>query len=285
MKRRSFIKIVLGTLVSLRFAKKGLAMTKKKLPTIFIGHGSPMNAINDNDFTTMLKKLGSQYEKPKAILSISAHWMTRKTMVTAMSKPKTIHDFYGFPESLYQVQYPAPGDKDLAKKVQKLLGEDLVGLDEDKWGLDHGTWTVLRHIYPDADIPVVQLSIDMSKPLSYHLELGKKLESLREEGILIFGSGNIVHNLRSLHPVEEAQPFPWAKNFDLFVKDQIDKKEFSPLVDENEILVKGKRSVPTPEHYIPLLYTLGASSQDDKTIYDFEGYHHGSLSMRCVRMG
>jgi 4,5-DOPA dioxygenase extradiol len=251
-----------------------------RTPVLFIGHGSPMNAVEDNDFTRTLKKLGGLLEKPKAILCVSAHWMTEGTWVTHMPKPKTIHDFYGFPEELFAIQYPAPGSPEVAELVKRTVPE--VQLDDEMWGLDHGTWSVLRHLYPKADVPVLQLSLHMEKAPAYHYELGQKLRMLRAQGIMIVASGNIVHNLRRLRWGEQPEAYPWAIEFDEWVKEQILQKNHRALFEEFSLSEAGQLSVPTPEHYYPLLYALGASDENDQMKFEFEGIQNSSISMRTL---
>ena len=256
-----------------------------KQPVLFIGHGSPMNAIEDNDFTKKLKSLGSELTRPKAILIISAHWETNGTWLTGMEKPKTIHDFYGFPDALFQVQYPASGDPSLVKNVQDNITTPEIEADMNKWGLDHGTWSVLRHMYPKADIPVVQLSIDRTKPFEYHYNLGKKLAFLREQGVLVMGSGNIVHNLRTISWSKSAEPLDWAIEFDQWVKAKANKRDFEALTNEAMNTKAGKLSIPTPEHYLPLLYVLGAGGKEEELKFDIEEIQNASISMRSIRIG
>src|SRR5205085_2951037 len=225
---------------------------------IFFGHGNPMNAVSNNSYTEAWRIIRNQTLKPKAILSVSAHWYVAGTGVTMSTAPRTIHDFGGFPRELYQVQYPAPGDPDLAARVQKLLAPVPVRRD-DRWGLDHGTWSVLCHVYPQADIPVVQLSIDETQPPSSHYEIGKRLALLREEGILIFGSGNIVHNLHAYAWGRHApEPFDWAISFETRVRQLLLAGEYKPLVNyEHALGSEAELAVPTPDHYLPLLYIAG----------------------------
>lgn len=256
-----------------------------RMPVVFIGHGNPMNAIQDNPFTDSLLQLGKSLPKPTAILTISAHWLSAGTFVTRMPQPKTIHDFYGFPQALFDVQYPAPGDPELAKRIQALSERPKIQADDHAWGLDHGTWAVLRKMYPDADIPVLQLSIDMSEPPSFHVELGKKLQALREQGVLILGSGNIVHNLRRADWNQSNQGFDWAIEFDQWAKEQLVKRDFKSLQDEFMSTTAGRLSVPTPDHYLPLLYVLGAVSDKDQLSFSFEGYDMGAISMRSLVFG
>jgi 4,5-DOPA dioxygenase extradiol len=255
------------------------------MPAIFFGHGNPMNAVLNNSYTEAWRRIGAEVPKPKAILSISAHWFVSETGVTIATAPKTIHDFGGFPRELYQVQYPAPGDPQLARRVQKLLAPLEVKLDN-SWGLDHGTWSVLRHVYPDADVPVVQLSIDENKPASFHFEIGKRLAPLRDEGVLIVGSGNLVHNLHAYAWGRHMpDPYDWALRFENEAKDMILAGEFKPLVDYEKLGKDAELSVPTPDHYLPLLYVIGARQQGDIIRFPVEGIDGGSISMLTVQFG
>ncbi len=256
-----------------------------QMPVLFLGHGSPMNAIETNSFTQALRHLGEALPTPRAILAISAHWMTRGTWVTHMQKPKTIHDFGGFPQELFDVQYPAPGSPELADLIRTSIQNPTISADDSEWGLDHGTWSVLKHLYPNANIPVVQLSLDMSQPSQFHFELGQKLQTMRQQGILIVGSGNIVHNLRQIRWEPDARTFDWALEFDAWAKQQMEKRNFSALTNDYLKTEAGRMSVPTPDHYYPLLYILGATQANDTLHFDFEGTQHGSISMRCVRFG
>ncbi|AMN44129.1 4,5-DOPA dioxygenase extradiol [Rhodoplanes sp. Z2-YC6860] len=255
------------------------------LPAIFFGHGNPMNAIGQNAYTKEWHKIGKQLLRPKAILSVSAHWYVPETGVTVSTNPRTIHDFGGFPEALYQVQYPAPGDPALARRVQQLLAPQEVRLDE-SWGLDHGTWSVLKHVYPAADIPVVQLSIDETKPASFHFGLARKLAPLREEGVLIVGSGNIVHNLHTYawgrHPQE---PYDWALRFEAAARERMKAGEFKELINYDKLGRDATLSIPTPEHYLPLLYVLATMQQREKVHFPVEGVDGGSISMLAVQVG
>jgi 4,5-DOPA dioxygenase extradiol len=256
-----------------------------KLPAIFFGHGNPMNAIASNDYTKAWRRIGQEAPRPKAILSISAHWFVPQTGVTVSTAPKTIYDFGGFPEELYQVQYPAPGDPALARRVQKLLSPLEVALDN-SWGLDHGTWSVLKHVYPAADIPVVQLSIDETKSAVFHFEIGKKLAPLRDEGVLIVGSGNLVHNLHTYawgrHPRD---PYDWAIRFEKAAKEMMLAGDLKPLVDYESLGKDAILSIPTPDHYLPLLYVLGSGQQGERTRFPVEGVDGGSISMLAVQIG
>lgn len=255
------------------------------LPAIFFGHGNPMNAVASNGYTEAWRRIGQETPRPKAILSISAHWFVPETGVTISTAPKTIHDFGGFPSELYQVQYPARGDAALARRVQKLLSPLEVELDN-SWGLDHGTWSVLRHVYPAADIPVVQLSIDETKPASFHFEVGKKLAPLSDEGVLIVGSGNLVHNLHTYawgkHP---RGPYDWAVRFETAAKEMILGGDLKPLVNYETLGKDAALSIPTPDHYLPLLYVLATGQQGELIRFPVEGVDGGSISMLSVQIG
>jgi 4,5-DOPA dioxygenase extradiol len=257
-----------------------------RMPAIFFGHGNPMNAVLHNAYTARWSEIGVSIPRPKAILCISAHWYVEDAAVTVSTAPRTIHDFGGFPRELYDVQYPAPGDPDLARRVQQLLASLSVRLD-DHWGLDHGTWSVLRHVYPTAEIPVVQLSIDERQPASFHYEIGQRLAPLREEGILIAGSGNLVHNLHTYawgrHPQE---PYDWAVSFENRVRESLLAGEHKPLIEYEERL--GREAIlaaPTPDHYLPLLYVAGTRAGSDPVSFPVEGVDGGSISMLAVQLG
>jgi 4,5-DOPA dioxygenase extradiol len=255
------------------------------LPAVFFGHGNPMNAVTHNDYTETWRRIGEEIPKPKAILSISAHWYVPETGVTVSTAPRTIHDFGGFPQELYQVQYPAPGDPALARRVQQLLTPLAVKLDN-SWGLDHGTWSVLRHVYPAADVPVVQLSIDETKPASFHFEIGRKLAPLRDEGVLIVGSGNLVHNLHAYawgrHPRD---PYDWAVRFESAAKDMMLAGEHKPLINYETLGLDAALSIPTPDHYLPLLYVLAAQQKGESVRFPVAGVDGGSISMLAVQIG
>lgn len=253
------------------------------MPIMFVGHGSPMNTLADNDFTQSMRRVAKTLPKPKAILAISAHWETRGTWVTGMNKPKTIHDFFGFPQALFDFQYPALGNSTLANIISNTILDPKVEVDSKQWGIDHGTWSVLAHLFPDAKIPVVQLSIDSKKPLSYHFELGQKLKFLREQGVLILGSGNIVHNLSLINWNTNAKPFNWNLEFDEWVKNKLTDRDFNSLKNDPIKSQAGKLSIPTLEHYIPLLYVIGASHDNESLVFDYEGYQNASMSMRSFR--
>ncbi|MHC1685382.1 MAG: 4,5-DOPA dioxygenase extradiol [Clostridiaceae bacterium] len=252
-----------------------------KLPTLFISHGSPMNAIEDNNHSKMLKELASAFERPKAIMVISAHWNTKGTEVTYADRPNQIYDFYGFPEELYNLKYTPDGGKEYVDIVLELLkSEDIKTTNQ--WGIDHGAWCILTHMYPKADIPVFQLSINALGAESYHLNLGKRLSKLREKDILIIGSGNIVHNLREIDFDEDAKPFPWAVEFDKYIADAIINRDYKKLLEFKSVGEAVKLSLPTTEHYLPLLYIMGTLEEEDKVKFIYEGIELGSLSMRSV---
>jgi 4,5-DOPA dioxygenase extradiol len=255
------------------------------LPVIFFGHGNPMNAVQNNRYTQGWRGIGKHMRKPKAILSISAHWFVPGTGVTISTAPKTIHDFGGFPRELYQVQYPAPGDPDLARRVQQLLAPVPVQLDN-SWGLDHGTWSVLCHLYPGADVPVVQLSIDETQPAPFHFEIGRRLAPLRDENILIVGSGNLVHNLHAYAWGRHMpDPYDWAARFEEEAKQMMLAGEFKPLIDYEGLGRDAILSIPTPDHYLPLLYVLATQQQGDVITFPIEGMDGGSISMLAVQLG
>ena len=244
-----------------------------------------MNALMDNDYTAGWRRIGKQTPRPKAILSISAHWYAPGTGVTITTAPRTIHDFGGFPRELYTVQYPAPGDPDLARRVQGMLAPLPVKLDN-SWGLDHGTWSVLCHAYPDADIPVVQLSIDETQPASFHFEIGRKLAPLRDEGILIAGSGNLVHNLHTYAWGRHMpDPYDWAARFEIEAKEMLLAEEYQPLLQYEKLGRDAMLSIPTPDHYLPLLYVIGTRQKSEVLTFPLEGIDGGSISMLSVQVG
>ncbi len=251
------------------------------MPAFFIGHGSPMNAIEDNEFAQAWAELGQSIPKPKAILCISAHWQTIGTQVTAMEQPKTIHDFSGFPQALFDVQYPAPGSPELAKLIQQTVRSTPVQLDH-KWGLDHGAWSVLCRMFPAADIPVVQLSLDQNKAPEFHYELGKELRALRRQGVLIVGSGNIVHNLRMIAWADEAHD--WAVEFDERIKQAILAGDHQAVINFDQMGELARLAVPTDEHFLPLLYVL-ACQENEAISFFAEKVTLGAISMRSVRVG
>ncbi len=258
-----------------------------RMPVLFLGHGSPMNAIEENEFVEGFRLVSQRIAKPNAILCISAHWLTRGTKVTAMTMPRTIHDFGGFPEALFQVQYPAKGDLELAKLTQTLLSPTDVGLDE-SWGLDHGAWSVLKHLYPNADIPVIQMSIDYSQSARYHYELAKRLQSLREKGILIVGSGNMIHNLNlvdfaNLH--KDNYGYDWAIEARATMNSWLKEGNHEPFLNMERQSKALNLAIPTPDHFFPLLYTLGLQTKDEPLSLFNDKLLGGSLSMTSVQIG
>jgi len=255
------------------------------MPTLFLGHGSPLNAIRENTWTRTWARLGRALPRPRAILAVSAHWYIPGCAVTAMSAPRTIHDFGGFPPELYAARYAAPGDPALARRVQQLLAPLPVALDEG-WGLDHGSWTVLRHLFPQADIPVVQLSLDARAPPAFHYELGARLHAVRAEGVLILGSGDVVHNLRVYAWDERTrEPYDWAVRFEAQLRARLAAGDHAALIDYTALGADAQLSVPTPEHYLPLLYVMGASTPGEALSYPVEGIEGGSVSMLAVQFG
>ncbi len=256
------------------------------MPTVFIGHGSPMNAILETEHTHVLQNLHSRWPKPKSILVISAHWQSQDTKVLKVDKPKTIHDFGGFPQELYQIQYPAPGASALAERVHELASQiDLTN----NWGLDHGAWCVLRRMYPAADIPVTQLSLSRALNYRQHFELGQKLKPLRDEGVLILGSGNLVHNLGVIKWQVDAPPFDWAKKFDSILREKLLARDLpfflNPEGETAAMAELAHLSIPTLEHYLPALYVLGASDASDQLEFVYEGLQNASISMRSFMLG
>lgn len=255
------------------------------MPAIFFGHGNPMNAISSNAYTEAWASMGKSLPHPGAVLAASAHWYIPACAVTANPAPRTIHDFGGFPRELYEVKYPAPGSPELVQRVRDLLSPVAVGLDE-TWGLDHGTWTVLNHVFPKADVPVVQLSIDETQPPEFHYETGRRLASLREEGVLVIGSGNIVHNLHTYawgdHGVKA---FDWAMRFEQRVRELMVKGHDDRVVDYEKLGRDAMLSVPTPDHYLPLLYVLGLRRENEQISFPVQGVDGGSVSMLAVQIG
>jgi 4,5-DOPA dioxygenase extradiol len=252
------------------------------MPVLFVGHGSPMNAIEHNAFTESLSELSALLPKPKAVCVVSAHWLTSGSQVLASDHPRTIHDFYGFPKPLYEVQYPAPGAPTEAEKLAR--NPEIVP--DDTWGLDHGSWSVLRHLYPEADVPAFQLSLDERRSFKEHLELGREIQSLRERGVLILGSGNIVHNLRRLDWNNPSGAYDWAVEFDAKVKDAVEARNADALAAPEKwgagLLATAH---PTVEHYLPLLYCMGSTDDRDAISYPYEGFDFGSISMRMILFG
>lgn len=255
-----------------------------KTPALFIGHGSPMNTLEQNGYTEAWQAFGRHLPRPRALLVVSAHWYFGATALTAMPRPRTIHDFYGFPQALFDFQYPAPGDPDLARGIAELAKPEWIGLDRDQWGIDHGAWSVLAHLYPDADVPVLQLSINALKPLDYHLELAARLAPLREQGVMIVASGNVVHNLRALQWRQPELAYDWAERFDDAVAEQLLKApgDILRVRDHSDY----RLAVPTPDHFVPMLYLAGLAAAEGSTPEPLvRGYAMGSISMSCFGLG
>lgn len=288
MNRRDFIKnsIIAGAIMSGTDLRSFVNESEKWksgdaiMPVLFIGHGAPMYTLTDNKYSRAWKKIASEIPKPKAILSISAHWLTRGTFVNASPNPKTIHDFGGMPNELFEIQYPAPGVPELANDIASKITEPKVTT-ETEWGFDHGSWTVVRHMYPEADIPMLQLSIDYYQPAQYHYDLAKQLAYLRKKGVLILASGNIVHNLRMIKWEEKAQ-FDWAIEFDELSKKLIEKGDHKSLINWKDLGQAAQLSIPTPDHYYPLIYALALQGNKDKIEFPVDGVSYGSTSMRSV---
>ncbi|MBP9187577.1 MAG: 4,5-DOPA dioxygenase extradiol [Bacteroidia bacterium] len=261
-------------------------ISTQKMPVLFLGHGSPMNAIDENEFVTAFKNLGKDLVRPNAILCISAHWETKGTFVTAMQNPRTIHDFGGFPKALFDVQYPAPGSPELAQQTKTIITKTEVGLD-DKWGLDHGAWSVIKHLYPNADIPVIQMSIDYTQPASYHYQLAKEISSLRQKGVLIIGSGNMVHNLSLVawNKLNENFAFDWATEANEKMKSYILSGNHKNLINFKSQGKAFELAIPTPEHYLPLIYTLALKDEKDEVRLFNDKAIAGSLTMTSVKIG
>jgi len=294
MKRRSF----LGSALLLPFALKAMNYSEinqlmtfgentPRMPVLFVGHGSPMNAIEENEFVEGWRNLGKTLPRPKAILCVSAHWETKGTFVTAVTKPQTIHDFGGFPKALFDVQYPAPGSPELAHETKRIITKTTVGLDE-KWGLDHGAWSVIRRIYPEADVPVIEMSMDYSQGPQYHYELGKQLAALRNKGVLIIGSGNIVHNLRMVAWDKMNEPeygFDWAIQANEKFKQLIQSGNHKELINYSALGREVQLAVPTPDHYLPLLYALALKEEEEAISFFNDKPVMGSLTMTSVKIG
>ncbi|MEN9337216.1 MAG: hypothetical protein RLZZ500_2203 [Bacteroidota bacterium] len=292
MQRKQFIKLAAGGVVMSALGplyswSHDLKENGEIMPVLFIGHGSPMNGIEDNAFSQGWATMGKSIPKPTAVLVVSAHWLTRGTHITAMEQPKTIHDFGGFPDELFRVQYPAPGAPELAVETQKIITSVPVELDHE-WGLDHGTWTVVRHMYPKADIPVLQLSIDYSKPPQFHYDLAKELATLRKKGVLIIGSGNMVHNLGKVAWDKLNEPeygYDWALEINATFKDKINNKDHKALIEYQRLGSAALLAIPTPDHYYPLLYTLGLQTEKDAIQFFNDKAVGGSLTMTSVKIG
>ena len=289
MIRRDFL-MTMGTtagLVSLESSLQTMAAELSEqdtmMPAFFIGHGSPMNAIEDNVFTRGWRDAMADVPKPKAIVCVSAHWLTRGTWVTAMPKPRTIHDFGGFPRKLSEAEYPAPGSPEIAKEIAESVSEVTIGMDQ-KWGLDHGTWSVLMPVFPAADMPVLELSIDYGQPAKWHYELGRMLVGLRKRGVLIIGSGNIVHNLGMLNPQMTNKGFDWAVGLNDKVKSLILNQDHQAIIDYKSLGREATLAIPTPDHYYPLLYALGLQTKNEKvTIFNDQSVM-GSIAMTSIKI-
>lgn len=294
MERSDFLKLMIASplvlsamkLKELESVTSELTATEK-MPVLFLGHGSPMNAIEENEFVTGFRNIGKNIPKPKAVLVISAHWETRGTFVTAMEKPRTIHDFGGFPQALFDVQYPAPGSPELAAETKTLIKKTTVGLD-DKWGLDHGAWSVVKHLYPKADVPVIQMSIDYTQGPQYHYELAKELSALRNKGVLIVGSGNMVHNLGMIAWDKLSAPsygYDWAIEANEKMKSYILSGDHKPLINYRSQGKAWDMAIPSPEHFLPLLYILGLKDEKETISFHNDKPIAGSLTMTSVKVG
>lgn len=277
----------MNTLSAFKSFTNKLEEQSSLMPVLFIGHGSPMNGIEDNEFSRRWKKMATEIPTPAAVLVVSAHWLSKCTRITAMDFPPTIHDFGGFPKELFDVQYPAPGNPELAKQTASIIHSTQVEMDHD-WGLDHGAWTIIRHMYPDAKIPVLQLSIDYTKDAKYHYELAAELYELRKKGVLIIGSGNMVHNLRMVawdHLNTDSYGYDWALQMNDTFKNLIMSGDHKPLINYQGLGQEAKLAIPTPEHYIPLLYTLGLQQKGEAINFFNDKAVAGSLTMTSVKIG
>jgi 4,5-DOPA dioxygenase extradiol len=275
-----------------RMVNSGSSPGKGRMPVLFIGHGSPMNIVLSNQFTRSLANQGRALPRPDAIMVISAHWLTRETFVTCSDRPRMIYDFYGFPQELYRVKYECPGSPAHAKRVTELEEVDGAIQCDQSWGLDHASYSILRHMFPAADIPVFEMSLDYSyndrhpKPLQYHYDLGKKLRILRERGVLIIGSGNIVHNLRLVDFSDmDAPPFEWAREADEEIKSHLAAGEHSDLIEYQSMGDRSSRAIPTLDHYLPMIYTIALQEEGEQLRFFNEGFQNGSISMRSFRIG
>lgn len=292
MIRSDFIKTLLTTTIMATLNPlKSLGILNstpgKAMPVLFVGHGSPMNGIENNEFSKNWKSMGNSIPTPRAIICVSAHWLTRGTLLTAMEAPKTIHDFGGFPKALYEINYPAPGEPTLAKQTVEFIKTTHAGLNHD-WGLDHGTWTVVRHMYPDANIPVLQLSIDYTQPAAYHYQLGAELAGLRKKGVLIIGSGNMVHNLKLIAWDKLNNTnfgYDWAIEMNELFKKNILTKNHQPLINYETLSDNALKAIPTPDHYYPLLYALSIQSNTDELEIFNDKPVGGSLTMTSLKIG
>lgn len=294
MKRRSFLGsafLLPVALKAMNYSEINQLMTSgentPRMPVLFVGHGSPMNAIEENEFVEGWRNLGKSIPRPKAILCVSAHWETKGTYVTSVQKPQTIHDFGGFPKALFDVQYPAPGSPELAHETKRIVTKTTVGLDE-KWGLDHGAWSVIRRIYPEADVPVIEMSMDYSQGPQYHYELGKQLAALRNKGVLIIGSGNMVHNLRMVAWDKMNEPeygFDWAIQANEKFKQLIQSGNHKELINYSSLGREVQLAVPTPDHYLPLLYALSLKEENEAVSFFNDKPVMGSLTMTSVKIG
>jgi 4,5-DOPA dioxygenase extradiol len=279
MRRGGILREYPGARRRVPMATNGLG---SRQPTLFLGHGSPMNALADNEFTQALGRLAAELPQPEAILVVSAHWLTRGTHVLSAAAPRTIHDFGGFPPELYAVQYPAPGAPEKARLVKELLPEAAL---DDTWGLDHASWAVLRHMWPAAGVPVLELSLDVTAPPEWHWELGQRLAPLRDQGVLVVGSGNIVHSFAGIDWEPGAVPHPWAVEFDAWVAAALVRGDGAALVDYETAGRAARLSVPTNDHYLPLLYAAAMASPGEGVMFPYTGIEMASMSMRCVRFG
>ncbi len=275
--------LAMNSLQDLRKFSDTLDDQTNRLPALFVGHGSPMNGIEDNAFSAQWEELGKTLPVPTAVLCISAHWFTRGTHITAMENPKTIHDFYGFPQALFNVQYPAPGSPALAKETASMIHKTTVGLDHE-WGLDHGTWSIVKRMYPKANIPVLQLSIDYTQKPVFHYELAKELSALRRKGVLIIGSGNMVHNLRMIDWHNPEGGFDWAVEMNDTFKRLINTRDHQSLIQYEALGTAARYAIPTPEHYLPLLYVLGLQEKNESATFFNDKSVMGSLTMTSVKI-
>ncbi len=295
MRRKDFITLMAGaaamsTLSGFRKFTDGLDEQDIYMPVLFVGHGSPMNAIEDNEFTERWEQMAREIPVPKAVLIVSAHWLTRGTHVTAMEQPKTIHDFGGFPKALFDVEYKAPGSPELARQTASLIQSTSVGLNHD-WGLDHGAWSVVKKMYPNADIPMIQLSIDYHKPPQYHYDLAKELAALRKKGVLILGSGNMVHNLGMVQVpggdfsrLNQEFGFDWAHEMNAIFKEKIGNGDHKALIEYEKLSKSAKLAIPTPDHYYPLLYALALQRKNENPVFFNDKAIGGSLTMTSVKI-